>query len=318
MTLSDTQPAADAKAAPRRWSGRTRGGVFGNWLFVTLIRGVGLYPAYALLVFVAAYFVALAPTARRASIHYLVRVGAVSASPPSRGLGAFRHFFAYGVTLIDRIAVLSGATTKFSFVFEGEPEIRRALARGKGLVLVGAHCGNWEIAAQLLAGLDVTVNILLFEGERENVQRVMGNVFRDRRWNIICVDGSGNETLHALAALRRGEVVAVLADRTIADRAKGFVPVRFLGDDAQFPIGPHLLAAVAGAGLIHAFAMRTRLFHYRFYVFPCGYPILTSHSNRQEELRSWVELFASRVEELLRQYPFQWNNFFDFWRSDVP
>jgi len=317
MSLSSTQTAAGEKSSVRGWSGRTRGGVFGNWVFITLIRGVGLYPAYFLLMFVALYFVGCAPAARRASIRYLARVGLVSGSILSWYAGTYRHFYAYGITLVDRIAVLSGITKRFSFEFEGEDEIRAALARGKGLVLLGAHFGNWEIAAHLLAGLNVTVNILLFEGERERVQRVMGSVFRDRKWRLIAVDGTGNETFEALAALRNGEVVAILADRAIAENEKGQTLVPFLGKDAYFPIGPHLLAAAAGAGIIHAFAARTRLFHYRFYVYPAGYPVLTSRANRQQDLRGWVELFVTRVESLVRQHPLQWNNFFDFWREDA-
>lgn len=315
--MGNPQSAPDANTQGRRWSGKTRGGVLGNWIFVTLIRGVGLYPAYALLIFVAGYFVLCAPAARRSSERYLARVGVVSGSLLSRCTGTFRHFYAFGVTLMDRVAVLSGLTEKFSFDFEGEAEINAALAEGNGLMLLGAHIGNWEIAAQLLAGLDMPVNILMYDAEHERVREMMSDVLRERKWKLILADGSGNETFEALAALRRGEIVAVLADRVVHDTEKGTQVMPFLGDDAQFPVGPHLLAAAAGAGIIHAFAMRTRLFHYRFHVYPAVYPSMPPREERRRALDPCMELFVSRVEDLVRAYPLQWNNFYDFWRDDV-
>jgi predicted LPLAT superfamily acyltransferase len=304
-------------SAKRGWTGRTRGGVFGNWVFIRLIRSVGLYPAYGLLLFVALYFVGFAPLARRSSFRYLGRLGLGSSSVLSRCWNSYRHFFAYGITLIDRIAVLSGSVKRFTFDFEGEAEIRGALSRGRGLVLVGGHFGNWELAAQLLAGLNVPVNILLFEGEQARVQGLMGTVFRERKWNLIPLGGSGEESFKALAALRNGEIVAVLGDRSNGISRRTEVAVRFLGGDVNLPTGPYLLAAIAGAGVIHAFAARTRLFHYRFYVYPTEYPALPDRANRQAEMKKWTELFASRLETLVKAHPYQWNNFFDYWHDDA-
>ena len=317
MTASGTSPATSAAPPRRRWSGRTRGGVFGNWVFVTLIRTFGLAPAYALLIFVATYFVGFAPTARRASERYLSRAGLISGSLFSRIRGTWLHFFSFGVTLLDRVAVLSGFTDKFEFEFEGEAEIRGALAKGQGVMLLGAHIGNWELAAQLLGGLDVPVNVLMYDGEHERVRAMMGDVLRERKWSLIVADQHGGEMFEALGALRRGEIVAVLADRALVDRDKGTQRVRFFGEDTPFPVGPHLLAGVAGAGIIHAFAMRTRLFHYRFYVYPAFYPELKTRGDRAKDLTPHVELFVTRVEALLREYPYQWNNFYDFWRDDA-
>jgi len=63
--------------------------------------------------------------------------------------------------------------------------------------------------------------------------------------------------------------------------------------------------------------MRTRLYHYRFHVYPVFYPKLTTRGNRERDLQPWVELFVQHVESLLREYPYQWHNFYDFWRDDA-
>ena len=49
------------------WSGRRRGGVIGNWFFISMVRLLGLRAAYGLLAGVACYYLLFAPKARRAS-----------------------------------------------------------------------------------------------------------------------------------------------------------------------------------------------------------------------------------------------------------
>ena len=96
-----------AAASKARWTGRTRGGYFGNWFFVQLIRVLGLRGAYAWLVFVAAYFTFASPRSYRASVNYLQRV--LGPKPWwQRPLLVYRHFFSFGVTLLDRLAVVIG------------------------------------------------------------------------------------------------------------------------------------------------------------------------------------------------------------------
>ena len=53
-----------------RWSGRTRGGYFGNWFFIQLVRWLGVWPAYFWLIFVAAYFTVANAVASRATVEY--------------------------------------------------------------------------------------------------------------------------------------------------------------------------------------------------------------------------------------------------------
>lgn len=297
----------------RKWTGRTRGGVFGNWVFHVVIRSIGLIPAYTLLIFISAYFLLFAPSALQASHQYRLRIGYNGPGFFSRMWGAYKHFFSFGVTLLDRSAILMGISDKFTIELEGESELFRVLEEGKGLVLTGAHCGNWEIAAHSLASIDVPVNILIFEGEREKVQRFFDRVLTDRKVAFIGIDGDDGGILESMQALSRGEVVAVLGDRTLNPGPKNTVTIPFIGKPAVFPVGPHLLAAITSAPIIHVFAMRTGLYHYRFYIFPAEHLKLTNRAKRYEELSGWTAVLVGRIESLLEEYPLQWYNFFKVW-----
>lgn len=297
----------------RKWTGRTRGGLFGNWVFHVLIRFLGLMPAYGLLVFVAAYFVFFAPKALDASNKYRARIGYNGPGYFARSWAAYKHFFSYGVTLLDKSAVLMGFTERFKIEIEGEDALFNALNDGKGLILTGAHCGNWEMAAQALAGVDVVVNILLYEGEVEKVKRLFNRVHTERKVNFIGISGDDGGILQCMSALSRGEVVAVLGDRTLNPSPKNSIVVPFLGSPARFPIGPHLLAGLTGTPIIQVFAMRTRLYHYHFTIYPPEQYKLTKRADRQKELTDHTELLVRRIESLLKEYPLQWYNFYEVW-----
>lgn len=287
--------------------------MIGNWFFYVLLRFLGLRWAYALLFPVAFYFLLCAPEAVRASSDYRRRLGYGRISRLSRLWGAYKHFLSFGRILLDRAAIIIADASMFKIDFEGEQYMRCALEEGKGLILISAHCGNWEGAANLLRRLDVPVNIVAYEGEVEQVKKFFGKALKSRCFSIIEVDGQADSTLAIIAALNRGEIVAMHADRCF--RKEGEI-LPFLGCDARFPTGPYTVAALSGAPLICAFAMRERTYRYRFCAYPAEHPAFTSRSTRRQLLRKWISLYVGRLESILREYPLQWHNFYDFWEED--
>ena len=338
--MTGAAPRNPAVADGRPWTGRSRGGVVGNWIFVRLVRLLGVRPAYALLAFVALYYVLCAPQARRASAEYRRRLeewksGGVdgwqrhSSIHPSihpifqsflrlvsswlrRLWGAYRHFFAFGQLLLDRVAILAGRPGSFRIEFDGEEHMRSALQEGKGLVIVSAHCGNWEAAGHLLSRLGAPVNVVAYRGESAALRRFFEKALAEHRFSLIEADGSPDAALAVMAALARGEVVAMHGDRVLGDEG---VVVPFLGAPARFPAGPHAVAALSGSPLIHAFALREGAYAYRFHAYPPERPRFGSRETRSELLREWVLRFVTRLESKLRDYPLQWCNFYPFWES---
>jgi predicted LPLAT superfamily acyltransferase len=293
-----------------RWSGRTRGGYFGNWFFVQLIRVLGVRWAYAWLVFVAAYFTVASPAAYRSSVQFLGRV--MDPQPFWKWpLLVYRHFFSFGVTLLDRLAVIMGRTN-IACRFEGENQFREYLDRGKGIILLGAHVGSWEIGGHLLGRLGKPVNVVVLEKEEARVRRLFERVLQAKMFRLLTTDEHPLRSIPIVAALRRGEIVALHGDRSFggADLA-----APFLGGTARFPIGPYLLAAFSGAPLFQVFVVRERIGSYRFFSFPpkfIGRELLRA---APEALQPHVAEYADRLASVARQYPFQWFNFYPFWEE---
>lgn len=314
MTGAASEINADAnRAVAGKWTGRTRGGIVGNWIFVALVRTLGLGSAYALLAVVSFYYLFFAPRALRATLDYRRRLG-LGGSAFARYGWAWRHFYTFGQILLDRVAIMTGAADKFRFEFDGREHLLDAINEGKGVIVVTAHCGSWAAAAHLLGGTGVRVNIVAYEGEAEHIRRLFERTFEGKAFSVIQIDGSAETILAVNAALARGEIVAMNGDRAVGARC---VTLPFLGAPVAFPAGPYMVAALTGAPVVHNFMMRDGAYRYRFHTFPAEHPSFDGRESRDELIRKWAASFVSHLEEMVRRYPMQWQNFYDFWGADA-
>jgi len=216
--------SVSAERTEVRWSGRSRGGVFGNWWFIQVVRVLGLRWAYAFLIPVAAYFTLASPSSFRHSKEFLRR----AAGPQPFWKWPFliyRHFFSFGVTLLDRVAVIMGRT-KIECIHEGEFLFRECLDRGQGVILLGAHIGSWEIGGHLLGRLNRPVNVVVLGKDEARMRNMQGRALAAKKFNLIATDGHPLRSIPISAALRRGEIVCLLGDRSFGGMD---VQVPFLG-----------------------------------------------------------------------------------------
>jgi predicted LPLAT superfamily acyltransferase len=105
----------------------------------------------------------------------------------------------------------------------------------------------------------------------------------------------------------------------MGDRAYGSPSARipFLGSDASFPIGAFVLAAIAGAPLVHVFNLREPGGHYHFFGCPAQYPRMPPHDQRDAYLRDCAARFIADLENIVRRDPLQWYNFYPFWEKSI-
>jgi predicted LPLAT superfamily acyltransferase len=299
-------------AATPAWSGRTRGGYLGNWCFVQIIRRLGVRWAYGLLIFVAAYFTLCNPSGYRCSKDFLRRV--LGSQPFWKWpLLVYCHFFSFGVTLLDRLAVIMGRA-KIECTHEGEFLFKDYLDRGRGVILLGAHVGSWEIGGHLLGRFGKPVNVVVLEKDEARLRQLFGQALAAKQFNLIATDGHPLRSIPISAALRRGEIVCLLGDRSF-----GGADVRtpFLGSPARFPVGPYLLAAVSSAPIFQTFVVREKIGHYRFFSFPAKFIPREILRAGTEALQPHVAEYVARLAGVAKQYPFQWFNIYPFW-DEVP
>jgi len=293
------------------WSGtgQLRGGRGGIWFFITALRVFGLRAAYLLAVPVAIYFSFVSPDVA-ATMDFHRRI---FGKPPwwKRRWLVFKHFLSFGRAIIDRTAILASKTKEFSFSFDGEHHVHKALAEGHGVLLLTAHLGNWEAAGQLLTRLDVPINVTGFDKESAAIRALLAKSSR-AKFRLLPLTGAPTDAIPLVAALRRGEIVAMLGDRNYGSPSAS---IPFLGDVARFPIGAYVLAAMANAPLVMVFNLRERGGHYRFFGFTALHPQMPPHNERDAYLKKCAVEFAKNLETILKCDPLQWYNFYPFWEN---
>ena len=294
----------------KHWSGtgKLRGGRRGIQFFLTVLRLCGLHFTYVLLVPPAIYFSFASPDVPT-TMDFHRRVFGPQPWWKRRWL-VFKHFYSFGRALIDRIAILAGDTKHFTFAFDGEHNLRGAAAEGKGVLLLTAHVGNWEVAGQLLSRLNVPVNVTGFDRESPEIRALLDRAQTCQKFQMIPLTGTATDAIPLVAALRRGEVVAMAGDRAYGSPS---ARVPFLGGLASFPVGAFVLAAIADAPLVQVFSLRQRGGHYQFYGLPAVRPHRPPHHERSAHLHKCAAEFAANLERIVKLDPLQWYNFFPFW-----
>ena len=289
------------------WKGKTRGGLLGYKIFVWTLRNLGISFAYFLLYFVVTYFIFSSSKAFRNLYRYFRRF--IGFGPFRSLLSIYRNYYFFGQILLDKIAMLAGLQNKFTFDFEGEEYLRQM---DKGGLLISAHIGNWEIAGQLLNRLDKNVNIIMFDAEHQQIKGYLSDVYTNRRVNFIVIKEDYSHLQEIREAFDRGEIVAMHGDRFI--EGNKVLSVNFLGKPALFPTGSVNLAARFGVPVSYVFAVKETRKHYHFYATPLRQVEFSTNLKKRELiLREAVEAYVSELERIVKRYPLQWFNYYDFW-----
>ena len=175
-----------------------------------------------------------------------------------------------------------------------------------GFISPSAHVGNWELAGRLLAGRTArTTHIVVAEEEARGLEQW---VRRDGGGVRFVTRSRPTVSLELVAALRRGEVVAAQADRALGTRGDLLIP--FFGKPAPFPLGPFLLASAVRVPVVPAFCLLGADYSYTVKV---AEPFSVPRGGEAEAARAWVAM----LEDVVREHPTQWFNFFDIW-NPVP
>jgi predicted LPLAT superfamily acyltransferase len=289
------------------WEGKTRGGVLGYKIFVWTLKYLGLRFAYFLLSFVVIYFVAASGKAFQAIFHFYHEV--MKYSRLKALVSIYRNYYMFGQILLDKIAMLSGFQQKFTFDFEGEEYLRDMQDGG---LLVSAHVGNWEIAGQLLNRLGKRINIILFDAEHQRVKGYLSDVMNARNVHFIVIRDDFSHLIEIKQALANKEIIAMHGDRFI--QGNKTVILNFMGQPAAFPIGPVNMAAKFKVPVSFVFAVKESSSHYHFYATPLHRVSFTTNlKQREENFRSALDIYTRKFEEIVRKYPLQWFNYYDFW-----
>ena len=293
------------------WSGKSKGGAFGYRFFIALIRHTSIRFTYFVIRVVAVYYLLFS---RKLPMRYYFReIHRFSGAKVLKSI--YRNYCLLGETLVDKVAMLSGIKTDYTFTFEGEEHLHEMSEKGGGGMLIGAHMGNWEVAGQLLERISTPVNIVMLEAEHERIREILDEVILQKSFRVIAQKEDYSHLFRIDEAFRNNEFVVVHGDRYLP--GTNTLTYQFLGKPARFPTGPLYLASKQRVPVSFVYTLKDSGTHYHFYASPGKiFPYPSRMKTRKEEIRKMVGSYVSSLENMVRRYPLQWFNYYQFWEKE--
>lgn len=292
--------------AEQAWEGTTFGtGFMHRWLIGALRHtDVRLWYAFAA-VCVIPFCVIFSPATRYAFSYFRHRqhYGRVKSLWKS-----YVSLVLFSQVVIDRFALFAGKRMKLHV--ENYDRFKDLAAKEPGFVMLSAHVGCYEMAGYELVSDRKPFNALVFAGEKASVMRGREKLFKHSRIHMIPVKKDMSHLFEIDRALADGEIVSIPADRSLG--SKKTVTVNLLGAPAQLPAGPFSVAAMRGLDVITVNVMKTSVTGYTAFVAALNYD---KEAPRRQQIQQLADEYAQELDCVLKRYPEQWYNYFDFWNE---
>ncbi len=272
---------------------------------IKVLRLMGVRPMYLVMgIFVVPFYVVLHRQAFMAILHYMRQ---------RQGFGRWKSFrmaylnhYRFGQVVIDRFAMYAGINFKLDLV---NNELFSELSNGdEGFIILSSHVGNYEMAGYTFTATEKAYNALVYGGEAPSVMENRRRIFAKRNIRMIPTSDDMSHIFEMNNALADGQIVSIPADRIFGSSRS--VECQLLGAKANLPLGPFALATQREVNTIAIFVMKEAAYRYTVYIRSVE---ADPKLKRNERTAALAQSFATELETILKKYPEQWYNYFEFW-----
>jgi KDO2-lipid IV(A) lauroyltransferase len=222
-----------------------------------------------------------------------------------------RLFFEYGRATIDVWRMRSEAFTPRITTLEQDARVLAAGRRnGRGFLLVTGHVGNWEMGAVTLKAHGLTAAVVGQPELDPNVQEMRRKLRARLGVESIDIGSSMATAFKVRGAVDRGRAVALLVDRAYPED-RVFVP--FFGRPTPFLRSPALLARFCSCPVLPGFFLRSPDGSYFNVWGELLWP--DSSLSPEDDAARLMTRVSADLENVVRQHPTQWFNFYRFWNG---
>jgi Kdo2-lipid IVA lauroyltransferase/acyltransferase len=183
--------------------------------------------------------------------------------------------------------------------FDGLDNLRRALAKNRGVLALTAHFGNWEMMSAGMGLTGFTSNAIVRPLDLKSLDDLLTRVRTRTGARLIPKDRAMRRILKAL---QRNEVVGILMDQSVILREGVFVD--FFGHRACSDKGLATIALRTGAAVVPMFGLRLRAGRHKIVIKPELELIRTGDKTR--DIEDNTALFTRTIEDMVRSHPDQW------------
>ena len=225
--------------------------------------------------------------------------GAIIISEPEEKIirDSFKNF---GRSLIEIIKIYYGFGKKIidSVEVEGIENFNQSRSKGKGIILLTGHCGNWELLAIMASVRAFPISIVARPINNPYINKIVESA-RKKYGNAVIYKQGALKSI--ITTLRDNGCVGILMDQAVLPE-EGYV-IDFLGRGAWTTKMLALIARKTGAAVVPAFIHRTDNGH-KIKIYP---EVELSESDEKEiALREDMKKFSGFIEDYIREHPSEW------------
>ena len=185
--------------------------------------------------------------------------------------------------------------------FVGREHLDQALERGRGVVIVSTHIGNWELAAVMVAQLGYAMHAVA----GVQLGRWLSGAVRDTKTELSITTIAPEDGFRKiLRALEHNHPVALVVDGNLYSHGQN---VEWFGRETPFPAGPGVLAQRTGALVVPGVCERVGRGRFRIVIEPALDPAAFATT---AELHQAI---AAAAERQIRGHLDQWCIFRPLW-----
>lgn len=183
----------------------------------------------------------------------------------------------------------------------GYEKFEKALAQGKGLILMTGHFGNWERGAAIIALKGVKLGLVIRDANEQSFNQEV-NKIRESSGSVVIPRGQG--TIRILRILKSGGAVAIIADQNSSEAV-----LDFFGKPAGTALGPGELHERLGCPCVPSTCVYLGDAKYRV---EFGEPLVPVEGMKPAE--GLMLAYHKFLEDQIRKHPEQWLWIHDRWR----
>jgi KDO2-lipid IV(A) lauroyltransferase len=199
-----------------------------------------------------------------------------------------------------------------TITIDGRHNLEAALGKGKGIIALGAHIGNFVLVGTRLGVEGFPFHCLFRMPKDKRIQAIIASRIGDLCQAIIPSRAKRAAVAKILQVLRANGIVFILADNL----RSGKVQTELFGQSVRTSRGPVSLALRSGAPVLPIYLIRSYNGELRLIIEP--EISLMRSGNVAADIIQNTALIASGLERLIRCYPDQWNWLTVRMRRSVP
>lgn len=280
-----------------------------RWIALNLGRPTArllLYP-------ITFYYLVFASSQRRSSKRYLARILQRQATH----FEVSKHFHYFASTILDRVYLITGQFEKLDITFPPKNLPLIYSQQGTGCILLGSHLGSFEVLRSyaIKKKCPVPIKILMYQGQSPMLVKIL-NLLNPHLSDMIIPIGAPDSLLQVKDAIDAGNAVGILGDRIMNEKKEKTVECKLLGDTVALPTAPILIANSLNVPVILFFGIYKGGNRYQLHFELLAESIQLSRENRQKDIQYWMQQYANMLEAQIKAAPFNWFNFYDYWREE--